>query len=184
MTQLCLLPVGTSPSCMPAGPSVQSNLHSKEITTAKVTAVSFGFFSDEEVRGESEVGRPELLLAHLRLRTRVGSSRPPGGGVEAAALPGRLRPGDWLPPPASAAHMQVRKFSVKQIVSPGYLVSFFIEWQITNQSPYNFCFNSRRCCASSERLAVGRASNRAIPIGSPVSSHQPYSPASINAIDC
>ena len=103
---------------MPAGPSVQSNLHSKEITTAKVTAVSFGFFSDEEVRGESEVGRPELLLAHLRLRTRVGSSRPPGGGVEAAALPGRLRPGDWLPPPASAAHMQVRKFSVKQIVSP------------------------------------------------------------------
>jgi hypothetical protein len=25
-------------------------LHSKEITTAQVTAVSFGFFSDEEVR--------------------------------------------------------------------------------------------------------------------------------------
>lgn len=28
---------------------MQSNLHSKEITTAQVVAVSFGFFNDEEV---------------------------------------------------------------------------------------------------------------------------------------
>ena len=38
------------------------------------------------------------------------------------------------------------------------------------QSPNIFCFNSRRCCASSESVAVGRASRRPTPIGSPVSS--------------
>ncbi len=38
------------------------------------------------------------------------------------------------------------------------------------QSPNSFCLSSRRCCASSDRVAVGRASSRGIPIGSPVSS--------------
>ena len=38
------------------------------------------------------------------------------------------------------------------------------------QSPYIFCFISRRCCASSDSVAVGRASRRGMPIGSPVSS--------------
>jgi hypothetical protein len=42
-----------------------------------------------------------------------------------------------------------------------------------DQSPYSFCLSSRRCCASSDRVAVGRASRRGMPIGSPVSSHQP-----------
>ena len=41
------------------------------------------------------------------------------------------------------------------------------------QSPYIFCLSSRRCCASSGSVAVGRASRRGMPIGSPVSSHQP-----------
>ena len=38
------------------------------------------------------------------------------------------------------------------------------------QSPNIFCLSSRRCCASSERVAVGRASRRPTPMGSPVSS--------------
>ena len=38
------------------------------------------------------------------------------------------------------------------------------------QSPNIFCFSSRRCCASKDRVAVGRANNRPTPIGSPVSS--------------
>lgn len=41
------------------------------------------------------------------------------------------------------------------------------------QSPYIFCLSSRRACASTDMVAVGRASSRATPIGSPVSSHQP-----------
>ena len=41
------------------------------------------------------------------------------------------------------------------------------------QSPNIFCFISRRCCASSDRVAVGRASKRPSPIGSPVSSQKP-----------
>ena len=38
------------------------------------------------------------------------------------------------------------------------------------QSPNIFCLSSRRCCASSDSVAVGRASRRPTPIGSPVSS--------------
>jgi len=38
------------------------------------------------------------------------------------------------------------------------------------QSPNIFCLSSRRCCASSDRLAVGRASRRPTPMASPVSS--------------
>ncbi len=38
------------------------------------------------------------------------------------------------------------------------------------QSPNIFCLSSRRCCASSDRVAVGRASSRPTPMGSPVSS--------------
>ena len=38
------------------------------------------------------------------------------------------------------------------------------------QSPYSFCTRSRRSCASSDSVAVGRASSRGMPIGSPVSS--------------
>ncbi len=38
------------------------------------------------------------------------------------------------------------------------------------QSPNIFCFSSRRCWASSDSVAVGRASRRARPMGSPVSS--------------
>ena len=38
------------------------------------------------------------------------------------------------------------------------------------QSPYSFWTRSRRSCASSESVAVGRASSRGMPIGSPVSS--------------
>ena len=41
------------------------------------------------------------------------------------------------------------------------------------QSPNIFCLSSRRCCASSDSVAVGRASNRPRPIGSPVSSQKP-----------
>jgi len=41
------------------------------------------------------------------------------------------------------------------------------------QSPKSFCFSSRRCCASRDRVAVGRASSRGMPIGSPVSSQKP-----------
>ncbi|OIQ69911.1 hypothetical protein GALL_484840 [mine drainage metagenome] len=41
------------------------------------------------------------------------------------------------------------------------------------QSLNIFCLSSRRCCASSDIVAVGRASRRAMPMGSPVSSHQP-----------
>ena len=39
-----------------------------------------------------------------------------------------------------------------------------------DQSPNIFCLSSRRCCASSDKVAVGRASRRPTPIGSPVSS--------------
>ena len=39
-----------------------------------------------------------------------------------------------------------------------------------SQSPNIFCLSSRRCCASSDSVAVGRASSRPRPIGSPVSS--------------
>ena len=39
-----------------------------------------------------------------------------------------------------------------------------------SQSPNIFCFISRRCCASSDSVAVGRASRRPRPMGSPVSS--------------
>jgi len=38
------------------------------------------------------------------------------------------------------------------------------------QSPNIFCFNSRRCWASNDKVAVGRANKRPTPIGSPVSS--------------
>ena len=38
------------------------------------------------------------------------------------------------------------------------------------QSPNIFCFNSRRCCASRDKVAVGRANKRPTPMGSPVSS--------------
>ncbi len=38
------------------------------------------------------------------------------------------------------------------------------------QSPYSFWTRSRRSCASSDSVAVGRASSRGMPIGSPVSS--------------
>ena len=38
------------------------------------------------------------------------------------------------------------------------------------QSPYIFCLSSRRCWASSDSVAVGRASRRPTPMGSPVSS--------------
>ena len=41
------------------------------------------------------------------------------------------------------------------------------------QSPNIFCFISRRCCASSDKVAVGRANKRPRPIGSPVSSQKP-----------
>ena len=39
-----------------------------------------------------------------------------------------------------------------------------------DQSPNIFWRNSRRCCASSDKLAVGRAIKRPTPMGSPVSS--------------
>lgn len=42
--------------------------------------------------------------------------------------------------------------------------------QSLTQSPNSFCFISRRCCASSDSVAVGRASKRGTPMGSPVSS--------------
>ncbi len=42
-----------------------------------------------------------------------------------------------------------------------------------SQSPNSFWRSSRRCWASSDSVAVGRASRRGTPIGSPVSSHQP-----------
>src|SRR5580698_10422143 len=42
-----------------------------------------------------------------------------------------------------------------------------------DQSPNSFWRNSRRSCASSDSVAVGRAIRRGMPIGSPVSSHQP-----------
>jgi hypothetical protein len=42
--------------------------------------------------------------------------------------------------------------------------------QARDQSPNIFCLSSRRCWASSDRLAVGRAIRRPTPIGSPVSS--------------
>ena len=52
------------------------------------------------------------------------------------------------------------------------------------QSPNIFCLSSRRCWASRDSVAVGRASSRPRPIGSPVSSQKPYSPASMRASDC
>ena len=44
---------------------------------------------------------------------------------------------------------------------------------LADQSPNSFWRSSRRSCASSESVAVGRAIRRGMPIGSPVSSHQP-----------
>mmetsp|Transcript_5838 Transcript_5838/g.22817 ORF Transcript_5838/g.22817 Transcript_5838/m.22817 type:complete len:679 (-) Transcript_5838:6880-8916(-) len=41
------------------------------------------------------------------------------------------------------------------------------------QSPNIFCLSSRRCCASSDSVAVGRAIRRPRPMGSPVSSQKP-----------
>src|SRR4030095_12214112 len=46
------------------------------------------------------------------------------------------------------------------------------------QSPNIFCLSSLRCCASSDKVAVGRASRRPTPIGSPGSPPQPEPPAS------
>ena len=48
-----------------------------------------------------------------------------------------------------------------------------IPLQRRDYSPYILCFSSRRACASMESVAVGRAISRGMPIGSPVSSHQP-----------
>ena len=48
----------------------------------------------------------------------------------------------------------------------------------------SFWRSSRRCWASSDSVAVGRASRRGTPIGSPVSSHQPYSPDSMRDGAC
>ena len=62
----------------------------------------------------------------------------------------------------------------------GEYIHTVVPWGPFNQPPNIFCFISRRCCASSERLAVGRASRRPMPMGSPVSSQYPYSPESIN----
>lgn len=39
-----------------------------------------------------------------------------------------------------------------------------------HQLPNIFCLSSRRCWASSDSVAVGRASSRGTPMGSPVSS--------------
>lgn len=41
------------------------------------------------------------------------------------------------------------------------------------QSPNIFCFSSRRCWASRDKVAVGRANKRPTPMASPVSSQNP-----------
>src|SRR5690606_41596099 len=60
--------------------------------------------------------------------------------------------------------------------SPRFGACFFAA---SDQSPYSFWRISRRSCASRDSVAVGRASRRCRPMGSPVSSHHPYSPESI-----
>ena len=48
-----------------------------------------------------------------------------------------------------------------------------------DQSPICFCMCSRRSCASSDSVAIGRASSRSSPISSSVSSQNPYVPSSM-----
>ncbi|EWS63382.1 hypothetical protein Y695_03387 [Hydrogenophaga sp. T4] len=67
---------------------------------------------------------------------------------------------DRKPPLESSLDM---KLSVEGF----WLVSCF---RTGDQSPNIFCLSSRRCWASSDRLAVGRAISRATPMASPVSS--------------
>ena len=111
---------------------MQSNLHSKEITTAQVASVSFGFFNDDEVQPHacnaqhlparataagccSSQGRRYAVkaagsgrLGHPASRRRC---RQPAGAASASR---RRQP----PIHTHCAVLQVRKISVKQVVSP------------------------------------------------------------------
>jgi hypothetical protein len=51
-----------------------SHLHSKEVTTAQVSAVSFGFFSDEEVRAVGTITHA-IYMACMSLPCQCGCAR-------------------------------------------------------------------------------------------------------------
>jgi DNA-directed RNA polymerase I subunit RPA1 len=102
-------------------------LHSKEITTAQVKAVSFGFFSDEEVRRRSisRRMRPLRVPAHRSeradgasstLRRRSSRQLPPSSQRRHPAPP--LTPPPRRRPAAPAVVPQVRKISVLEVSTP------------------------------------------------------------------
>lgn len=91
---------------------MQSSLHSKEITTATVEAVSFGFFNDEEVRWASargcngrRTGRGACSARPMATASVASVHRHPCAHFALAVTPAWLR-------------LQVRKISVKRIVAP------------------------------------------------------------------
>ena len=118
---------------------MQSNLHSKEITTAQVASVTFGFFNDEEASAagvvdgmqgaEQRAGR-RMAAPHSPWRA-LGAAwdhwarRQAAGRTLVALLPAAAC---CLPPLPAGAEcsspsppfppVQVRKISVKQVVSP------------------------------------------------------------------
>ena len=100
--------------------------------------------------------RLELALGVARSRAR----RP--GAIEVGPVRGRV--GHELAPPCerSSSCLWVPSWSAWSDVARLAVGAA--------QSPNIFCFSSRRCCASSDSVAVGRASRRPRPIGSPVSS--------------
>ena len=73
-------------------------------------------------------------------------------------------------------HMAPGTFHGAESVAPKKYARWRGRWAFidsASQSPYIFCFSSRRAWASMVSVAVGRASRRGMPMGSPVSSHQP-----------
>jgi hypothetical protein len=96
---------------------MQSSLHTKEVTTAQVAAVSFGFFNDEEV------GVAVLDTAFGGGALRAAWRRP--GCYQLPLVLPLLLPAQ--PPSAERVQhaeqaniscLQVRKISVKQVVAP------------------------------------------------------------------
>ena len=113
---------------------MQSNLHSKEITTAQVASVSFGFFNDEEASAEQRKGaacrewtaNSALHQGWSMLRTSPAAPVSQAGRESCARRPDRLAAASAChsPLPVASAPLparcstQVRKISVKQVVSP------------------------------------------------------------------
>jgi len=90
--------------------ALQNALHTKEITTAQVTAVSFGFFSEDEVRACDHAGHK--LYMHPNCKGAAASPNCSDSIKREFVIVMRNCIVLFF------STLQIRKISVKQIVSP------------------------------------------------------------------